>query len=219
MYKYVNGCDVVYVGITKNLSKRIYQHKTDKLKSIHNPVIYYFPVRERTDAELLETYLISYYKTGQHYNSAKTKKGNVSFLGNVATELPWKLWCGKLDNNLIPFVISISHSYGTSEDLSYQNTFYACNQLLQQLDVEIETEKTICNNLDSLVMGLCVEDSSYYFVKTGLMLHKKRLLCCKQIKKEFSENFIFGSSHKITKLTTILEHTMKELKNHEGVSY
>lgn len=106
VYKYVDNCgDVAYVGITNNLSNRVKQHMHDKLQGIKDPTIYYFPVRYRGDAEMLETYLIYHYRTGRRYNVSKTKKGNFSFL-DICEELPWKRFTGTVDKHTTPFQVS-----------------------------------------------------------------------------------------------------------------
>ena len=75
VYKYENiNNTVVYVGITNNLTRRIREHQEDKLGEIKKPTIYYFPVKYRGDADMLETYLIDYYKTGKYYNEIEENK-------------------------------------------------------------------------------------------------------------------------------------------------
>ena len=88
VYRYVgkNG-ETVYVGITNNMDKRVEQHTHDKLSVLRNPIIEYFAVENRCDAEILETYLINHYDTGKHYNVKKANRGDVSFLKDV--EFPW----------------------------------------------------------------------------------------------------------------------------------
>lgn len=87
VYRYICKGDVVYVGIANDLKRRIYEHKHDKLQFLDNPVIEYFSVRERNDADILETYLINSYKTGRFFNVAKANRGDVSFLDNI--KFPW----------------------------------------------------------------------------------------------------------------------------------
>lgn len=106
VYKYENDVGkVLYVGITNNMQRRVSQHKNDKLEIIENPIIYYFPVSTRADAEMLETYLINHYKTGQYYNVSKTKKGIFTFL-DVCELLPWVKWNGECNAKEKPFVFS-----------------------------------------------------------------------------------------------------------------
>ncbi len=106
VYKYVDTLgNVVYVGITNNLKRRVNEHKIDKLQVYDDVRIDYFPVNTRGDAEMLETYLINYYKTSKYSNVAKTKKGDFTFLDRC-NELPWTTFTGKVDNTLKSFVIS-----------------------------------------------------------------------------------------------------------------
>lgn len=106
VYKYENEAGtVVYVGITNNMHRRTHQHKADKLSLIRNPAVFYFPVLTRPDAEMLETYLIDYYKTGQHYNISKTKKGEFTFL-DICDLLPWQKWDGTQRDDEKPFLVS-----------------------------------------------------------------------------------------------------------------
>lgn len=106
VYKYLNNRgDVVYVGITNNMARRVKEHKSDKLADIKNPMIYYFPVKHRGDAEMLETYLIGWYGTKKYYNTAKTRKGDFSFL-DVVEDFPWQRYEEDGAIEKIPFVIS-----------------------------------------------------------------------------------------------------------------
>ena len=105
VYKYVDGGIEKYVGITNDLPKRFYQHTKDKLNEMENPDVYYFPVKHRGDADMLETYLINYYNTGKYYNVAKTQKGDFSFF-DVCDRLPWVLYEGSVDESLPTFSVS-----------------------------------------------------------------------------------------------------------------
>lgn len=106
VYKYLNNRgDTVYVGITNDMNRRVKEHKTDKLGEIKNPLIYYFPVKYRGDAEMLETYLIGWYGTKKYYNVAKTEKGDFSFL-DVIEDFPWKPYTGDPTAEEKPFMIS-----------------------------------------------------------------------------------------------------------------
>lgn len=88
VYRYLNASGVtVYVGITNDMKRRVAQHKTDKLSNIRNGKVEFFGVENRTDADLLETYLINHFKTGNYYNVSKANRGDVSFLDGV--EFPW----------------------------------------------------------------------------------------------------------------------------------
>ena len=107
VYKCVESGITKYVGITEDLSKRLYQHSIDILNKMKNPNVYYFPVKYRGDADVLETYLINYYNTDKYYNVAKTQNGIFSFLtGDVCDRLPWVLYNGNVDESLPLFSIS-----------------------------------------------------------------------------------------------------------------
>ena len=103
VYRYIRRGTTIYVGITNNMKRRAKQHEKDKWAGKHD-MIMYFAVETRADAELLETYLISYYKTEKYYNVSKTKIGEVSFLGDI-TNLPWVKWDGVVDYSLHCFEI------------------------------------------------------------------------------------------------------------------
>ena len=94
VYRYVKNKKVMYVGITNNMQRRVRQHAQDKLSDLAGATIQCFAVKTRADAELLETYLINHYGTGKYYNVSKTKKGEVSFLGDLSN-LPWVEYNGK----------------------------------------------------------------------------------------------------------------------------
>lgn len=106
VYKYLNHRgDTVYVGITNDMQRRVREHRSDKLSEIKNPLIFYFPVKYRGDAEMLETYLINWYGTGRYYNVSKTRKGDFSFL-DVCNDFPWVQYGTCSTQNVKPFVIS-----------------------------------------------------------------------------------------------------------------
>lgn len=90
VYRYLEGCAVVYIGITNNLENRIRQHKFDKLGRVVSPRIQYICVENRADAEMLETYLINHFGTGKYYNVAKSNKGPVSFLDSAVGAMNWR---------------------------------------------------------------------------------------------------------------------------------
>ena len=106
VYKYLNNRgDTVYVGITNDMHRRVKEHKSDKLSAIKNPLIFYFPVKYRGDAEMLETYLIGWYGTKKYYNVAKTRKGDFSFL-DVVEDFPWQHYEEGMITDEKPFAIS-----------------------------------------------------------------------------------------------------------------
>ena len=88
VYRYMKNGDPVYIGITKDMGQRVYQHKRDKLSHIND--IEYFSVKTRADALLLEAYLIRHFRTSEHgYNVAQLVTGDVSFLDEVVDQIPW----------------------------------------------------------------------------------------------------------------------------------
>lgn len=103
VYRYIRRGTTIYVGITNNMKRRVKQHEKDKWAGKHD-MIMYFAVETRADAELLETYLISYYKTEKYYNISKTKKGEVSFLGDLS-KLPWVEFKGTNNKELPCFTV------------------------------------------------------------------------------------------------------------------
>lgn len=184
VYKYLNDRgDVVYVGITNNMTKRTKQHETDKLSNIRNPLIFYFPVMYRGDAELLETYLINHYRTGNGYNVSKTKKGDFSFL-DICDELPWVRYDGHVDEKLKPFKVSVIRQNDTvvEERIVYKDCPKGfegniqmidehARQMVDFYDDEISCEKEIIKKLEDL---LTIKESK--IVKRGLELHRKKLI-------------------------------------------
>ena len=99
VYRYINGHETVYVGITNNMQRRVSQHKADKLAGLSE--IEFFAVQTRTDAEILETYLINQYKPV--LNISKKEKGEVSFLADF--QPPWEKYCSKV-SDAKPFFIN-----------------------------------------------------------------------------------------------------------------
>ena len=92
VYRYENEGEIVYVGITSDMKRRVEQHKYDKLGELNNPIIRYFRVPSKTDAEILETALIGYYKTGEKFNVAKSKKGPTVVVNEYISRITWTKW-------------------------------------------------------------------------------------------------------------------------------
>ena len=201
VYRYVgqNGA-VLYVGITNNMKKRVYQHTRDKLAEVsENARIEYFSVKYREDADLLETYLISYYKSGQHFNVSKTKKGDVSFLGDVEA-FPWAEWKGEY-NETSPFVNDIGKRktkfvYNPVSDFASMNkaTDAVYGQILysrEMIDSAINDEKKICDMLNELTgeeyKGLLKVSNEKLLA--GIDLHKNRLYWLKELKRAYCKDF------------------------------
>lgn len=138
VYKYENGSgEVVYVGITNDMHRRISEHKKDKLSAIRNPDIFYFPVLTRADAEMLETYLIGHYRTGQHYNVSKTRKGEFTFI-DICDQLPWKAWSDAQCDDEKPFLMS---SLTGSENI---------REIIVEKRVYVDAEKSVSSSVDKL---------------------------------------------------------------------
>ena len=186
VYKYLNGKgDVVYVGITKDIKRRIAQHKVDKLAEINNPMIYYFPVKYRGDAEMLETYLIDFYRTSRFYNVAKTRKGKFSFL-DICDELPWVVYDGKEKSNLKPFVVSDVVEISKAKEIIVEKKIYVdkfssdeqilinfeneINKLKEKAQETFDFENTICD----LLLSYAKNNPKNEIFKKGFYLHNKR---------------------------------------------
>ena len=153
VYRYVlaDG-NTAYVGIAKDLKRRIYQHTKDKLSELR-ATIQYFPVKHRTDAELIETYLIGSNKYAGAYNIAKTKKGASSILDGV--HFPWLKWTGEVDDNAVSFVINDNVRYiekvvyetkyvrqdSTEATINYYNQecIKAAKRIREEIQIEQET--------------------------------------------------------------------------------
>lgn len=179
VYKYVNRCgDVIYVGITNDLPRRIQQHKNDKLQHEDDADIYYFGVNERADAEMLETYLISHYKTAKYYNVSKTAKGDVSFLGDIVTSLPWEQYTGRVNKNINPFIVipkteivekervvveKVPESKITADDCAH----IGC-EIISILDERIEYENKIIAQLKELE----IKNPKCKQISVGIKLHE-----------------------------------------------
>ena len=87
VYKYTCNEDgiVKYVGISNNLQRRYEEHKRDELKG-HDWTVSFIDGLTKTDAEILESYFISYYDTGKYYNKQKTIDGISKYLSIPETE-------------------------------------------------------------------------------------------------------------------------------------
>lgn len=226
VYKYVdNSSKVVYVGITNNLKKRIYQHKHDKLKEIKNPVIYYFPVKYRADADMLETYLINYYGTVKYYNVSKTKKGDVSFL-DICDDLPWNRYFNNIDSDLIPFVVSdilkkkkeviVEKKIFVNEDSidgKIQKIHDAMDFERNMVIDLIDYEEKVVNTLQSFP-----NYQKYPAIVKGIQLHKKRWICARLLKKYgpgLSNVFDRDRGIKREWLNSVMDKIVIELELHE----
>lgn len=183
VYKYVEKGVVKYVGITNNMQKRFYQHTKDKLSMMHNPDVYYFPVKYRGDADMLETYLINYYNTKSYYNAVKTQKGDFSFF-DVCDRLPWVLYEGHVNEGLEPFTVSsvIGKKYVEPVEVvklvdrkSIDGMLWEhreCEKIAEDL---IEFERKIIPFLEQLLALKPDSADAISFIKTGLELHQRRL--------------------------------------------
>lgn len=229
VYKYLDDRGtVVYVGITNDMKKRVYQHRSDKLGEIKNPVIYYFPVKYRADADMLETYLINYYDTKKYYNVSKTSKGDVSFLGEICDCLPWRMFMGRVDEDVEPFVASTLKK----EVIVTETTLVdmrSIDGIIKKHDEDIENVKCYIDREISderqvidFIKSFDEERKNIPFVARGLYLHKKRLLCLRLLKKSIAHHpFIFDDSRKkkYNRLLWIGEHIKYDLEKHEGQKY
>lgn len=239
VYKYENiNNTVVYVGITNNLTRRIREHQEDKLGEIKKPTIYYFPVKYRGDADMLETYLIDYYKTGKYYNVAKTKKGDFSFF-DICNRLPWALYEGKVDKTIKPFVVTdiigktqiekikepIYIDSENSHDKAIREYYENEENIKVFFTLEILQEVEIIKGLKALLKS---NGQPYFYegkwlrshrsnecINRGLLLHTKRLrvMCC--LLNESEKDFLRRNDNKIHRLNEISSHVRKQLEEHE----
>ena len=60
IYKYIENEEIVYIGQTTDLIKRVQQHTKDKLKNFHGS-IYYFKCENKTEMNSWEFFLIQKY--------------------------------------------------------------------------------------------------------------------------------------------------------------
>ena len=218
----------MYVGITNDMKKRVYQHKFDKLKNIKDPVIYYFPVKYRADAEMLETYLINHYGTGKYYNVSKTKKGDFSFF-DMCDSLPWTRFTKEVDKKLEPFTVSM---FTEKEVIVEKPVFIDARSTEGKIKQIDEDYKAIENMIDDLIefeehivhviTSIPGFENSLFHVK-GLYLHKKRLKCAKLLKKCFGHypfiiDTVFGSGKykkRWDRLLMINDNTRYAIELHE----
>lgn len=241
IYKYVDGGIEKYVGITKDLSKRLYQHTKDKLNEMKNPDIYYFPVKHRGDADMLETYLINYYGTGRYYNVSKRNKGDFSFF-DICDRLPWVLYKGKADETLPLFSVSnligeenikivykpqIVYMNNDSDEAKWNHYIEKRKKLIDYLDCEIKTDTYVIDSLNKLLLNGSYSNEHKQFIKTGIYLHKKRLQGFLAYQKEWNKSgwsiINVGeqktNNARLNRLTDILYRIRLLLERHEGHKY
>lgn len=224
IYKYVDDTSaVVYVGITDDMKRRIREHKSDKLKGIKNPIVFYFPVKYRADAEMLETYLINHYGTGKYYNVSKTKKGDFSFF-DMCDQLPWTMFTGEINTMTKPFVVSML----AKEEKIVEKTVFVDKQstegiirkgyedaekALNLIDDLINFEETLIDGVTSLNGH---EENA--FVMRGLCLHKKRLQCARLLKRCYLRNFphLLGANREKWDRLILINNNLKyAIEQHE----
>ncbi len=221
VYKYVDDTSrVVYVGITNDIQNRVRQHKHDKLRAVKNPIIYYFPVKYRADADMLETYLINHYGTGKYYNVSKTQKGDFSFF-DICDDLPWHRYSSKVDEQLKPFIVSDLIEKG-KEVVVEKKVFVnkdSIDAILQQYDASVSLEKAMLDDLISFEndvtswMQSIPNYKNYPTITKGLQLHKKRLICARVL-KHYPWS-LFTDSSKRNWLLSVMERTKIKIENYE----
>lgn len=235
VYKYVDGGIEKYVGITNDLPKRFYQHTKDKLNEMKNPDVYYFPVKHRGDADMLETYLINYYNTGKYYNVAKTQKGDFSFL-DVCDRLPWVLYDGNVNESLPLFSVSglvgakntevvyktviknvdkVIYVDEKSTDKRINMYLDKIRNLSDYLEYEINCDTQVIQYLEKLLLNAEYAEQ-IDFIQKGLYLHKKRLQGTKAYQREFSKGWFSWNKNRLNRLIHILYVIRLQLEQHEG---
>lgn len=136
VYKYVNKetKEVDYVGIiwseNRRMSQRVSEHSLyDGIDSkLYD--IYYFVVDTRTDSEVWESHLISYYKTYEKLNKSKSSWGECSYLKGKEDDIEWKKYIkrkrnNKEDDDWNSFLSYMGRCLPTRE--KYLNDFYEDN--------------------------------------------------------------------------------------------
>lgn len=236
VYKYVDEGVCKYIGITNDLQKRFYQHTKDKLKEMLNPDVFYFPVCHRGDADMLETYLINYYKTGDYYNVSKTKKGDFSFL-DICDRLPWVLYDGSIDTSLEPFSVSgligkknIEIIYKpvyrdrpiyvdkTNIDMQIANFLEIYYEEKRTIDIVIQLQDDYVNKVEQMIdtTNIDHDDDIYIFVSNGLILLKEKLSLLKQYQEEIKPLPVCLNTEKASDLRSkliIIEQQIKDFEN------
>ncbi len=84
IYKYVQHGQIIYIGKTTNLDKRIKEHTKDKLKNFKGE-IYYFKCPHKTAMDSWEYFLINKYHP--LYNKSLNEKVNINI-----NEPEWTLY-------------------------------------------------------------------------------------------------------------------------------
>lgn len=227
VYRYLDETgNVLYVGITNNMERRVAEHSHDKLSEIENAKIEYFSVMYRTDAELLETYLINHYDTGKQYNIKKTNKGNVSFLGKCE-ELPWAEFSGKTDMDMIPFILEKTEPEVITKTEVIEKRVYIDSNSLDDAVIakfwqdeakcieimnEYKTyEETIIGYLQDLLKHPTPNCEPRHIILKGLQLHTEKLKAMAAFRKEF-DKFPFRD---MTDVTYHLRHASKAVDTFE----
>jgi hypothetical protein len=234
VYRYVKNKNVMYVGITNNMRRRVREHKQDKLSSLDGATVQYFAVKTRADAELLETYLINHYKTGEHFNVSKTKKGEVSFLGDLS-KLPWVEYNGKIERKMPCFTINDLFPKsktevkivkapvlpkGASEDQILDDFYRQEEELRKWLDDDEESSRKIVQTI-SLALDPkfeCVRAVSEECLLEGLTLYTEYLGVLKEIRGEQNKPIIpldGCETRNFTKLVPRLCEINSKLEKHK----
>lgn len=176
VYRYVNGHETVYVGITNNMQRRVSQHKADKLAGLSE--IEFFAVQTRADAEILETYLINQYKPV--LNISKKEKGEVSFLADF--QPPWEKYCGKVSDTKPFFInqpVNVIYQTIVNKKVSGVTSDTLLNEIKEYFEHEIDGETKV---IDILTHMMFDEDPSRALndgvsksdLSCGISLHNKR---------------------------------------------
>ena len=208
VYRYISNGKTVYVGITNNLKVRVKQHKGDKLHILQNPQIEYFCVSSRTDADILERYLINLYNTGEYFNVSKVIKSNdgPTFLEHVP--FPWTQYSD--DEPIKEVVFDIARilaakektSHCVTENARVRKTSDIIRREIKDCREDIECIKKYIDGCDGreAEMGIMTKEVA----QKDLFLHTKLCLLFEDLLKTFNK-------HSTKKLREILEE-IKEVQ-------
>lgn len=84
VYKYVYNDEIIYIGKTNNMKRRVYQHsKEEKFKPYLSSEIYYIELSNKAEIKALETLLINEYKPILNVQDKYQSNSGLLVLGDV----------------------------------------------------------------------------------------------------------------------------------------